>query len=206
MRLYFNAYALHKNVRTCNYLQLTFKYILHGLMIPPPSCYNQEIVSDSFHVVSAGSPWLSLVILGYPWLSLCYLWLSMIPIYVKSFAHLQLFFSSFAEIFLQFPCSFRWFPLVIAGYPWLPLVIPMLSLVIYDSNICEIVCAFAIIFLVICRNLLAVAARFCNHKVTCDNQGEPAELDPAIVQIPTTSIEEGKRITHTFYALAEIVF
>ena len=152
MRLYFNAYALHKNVRTCNYLQLTFKYILHRLMIPPPSCYNQEIVSDSFHVVSAGSPWLSLVILGYPWLSLCYLWLSMIPIYVKSFAHLQLF------------------------------------------------------FLVICRNLLAVAARFCNHKVTYDNQGEPAELDPAIVQISTTSIEEGKRITRTFYALAEIIF
>ena len=33
------------------------------------------------------------------------------------------------------------------GYPWL-------LLVIYDSNICEIVCAFAIIFPVICRNLL----------------------------------------------------
>ena len=44
------------------------------------------------------------------------------------------------------PCGFRWFPLVICGY--------RLYLVIYDSNIYEIVCAFAIIFPVICRNLL----------------------------------------------------
>ena len=43
---------LIENVRRCNYLQRTCKYILHGL-------------SDGFPVVSAGFPWLSLVIAGY---------------------------------------------------------------------------------------------------------------------------------------------
>ena len=73
---------LNKNVRTCNYLHHTFKYITQGL-------------SDDFHVVACGYPWLSLVILGYPWLSLVilgYPWLSlrlsMNQIYVKLFAHL----------------------------------------------------------------------------------------------------------------------
>ena len=74
----------------------------------------------------------------------------------------------------RFPCSypvvsdgFRRFPVVILGYPWLSLVIhgylwlylvilgySWLYLFIYNSNICEIVCAFAIIISVICRNLL----------------------------------------------------
>ena len=36
------------------------------------------------------------------------------------------------------PRGFRWFPLVILGFPCLSLVI-----LIYHSNICEIVCAFA---------------------------------------------------------------
>ena len=51
------------------------------------------------------------------------------------------------------PRGFRWFLLVPLSYPWFPLVILGYTryLVIYDSNICEIVCAFAIIFPVICR-------------------------------------------------------
>ena len=76
---------LIENVRTCNYLQCTCKYILHRL-------------SEVF----AGYPWLFLDILGYPWISLVnlgYYWLSKIQIYVKLFAHLQLSFPSFAEIF-----------------------------------------------------------------------------------------------------------
>ena len=75
-------YFIIENVRTCNYLQRTCKYILRGL-------------SDGFLVVSAEFPWLSLVILGYRWLYT-------IQIYVKSFAHLQLSFPSFAEIFPVF--------------------------------------------------------------------------------------------------------
>ena len=49
--------ALHKNVRICNYLQRTSKYILQGL-------------SNSFHVVPRGFRWFSLVPHGYLWLSL----------------------------------------------------------------------------------------------------------------------------------------
>ena len=50
-----------------------------------------------------------------------------------------------------------WLSLAILGYPWLSLVIPgytWLYLFIYNSYISEIVCAFAIILSVICRNLL----------------------------------------------------
>ena len=46
-----------ENMRTCNYLQCTCKYILQGL-------------SNGFSVVSAEFPCLSLIILSYPWLSL----------------------------------------------------------------------------------------------------------------------------------------
>ena len=91
---------LNKNVRTCNYLQCTCKYIPQGL-------------SDGFHVVPrgfrwfplvpAGSPWLYLVIPGYPWLYLVilgYTWLSTIQIYVKSLRICNLLsIPSFAEIF-----------------------------------------------------------------------------------------------------------
>ena len=44
---------LNKNMRTCNHLQRTCKYIPQGL-------------SYGFRVVLAGSPWVSLVSLGYP--------------------------------------------------------------------------------------------------------------------------------------------
>ena len=68
-------------------------------------------------------------------------------------------------------------PLVIAGSPWL-------SLVNFDSIICHFVCAFAIIFPVICRNLLQQRGKNCkcaneitnigieDTKETKDNQGK----------------------------------
>ena len=83
--------------------------------------------------------------------------------HVVSPAHLQIYSS---RTFQRFPCSSPWFPMVPTGSPWLSLVIVgytqlsvvilgyTLYLVIYDSNICEIVCAFAIIFPIIFRNLL----------------------------------------------------
>ena len=56
--------------------------------------------------------------------------------------------SALANIFFtDFLTVFPWFPLDSLGYPWL-------LLVIYDSNIYEIVCAFVTIFPVICRNFL----------------------------------------------------
>ena len=90
---------LNKNVRTCNYLQCTCKYIPQGLY---GGFHVVSAVSDGscwFPLVILGYHWLPLVIAGYPWLYLVITWLSTIEIYVKSFTHLQLSFQSFAEIF-----------------------------------------------------------------------------------------------------------
>ena len=71
---------LSKNVRTCNYLQRTCKYIPQGLSnnFPcsspwfPMVCWLPLVILDYpwLSLVILGYPWLSLVILGYPWLSL----------------------------------------------------------------------------------------------------------------------------------------
>ena len=53
-------------------------------------------------------------------------------------AHFQIYFQGISDGFQVVSYGSRWFPLVIPGYPWL-------SLVRYNSNICEIVCTFAII-------------------------------------------------------------
>ena len=90
--------------------------------------------------------WLSLVILVYTW---------------------------FPLVSLGYPC----FSLFILGCPWLSLVslgYPWLYLVIYNLNICEIVCAFAIIIPLICRNLLqSQPDKMTMRKpgITSDNQG-----------------------------------
>jgi len=69
--------------------------------------------------------------------------------------------------------------MVPAGYPWLYLVfLAWLYLVIYDSNICEIVCAFAVIFSVICRNLLQLRPdkmTMIKPAMTKGNQQKPLE-------------------------------
>ena len=126
-------YLLNKKVRTCNYLQRICKYIHQGL-------------SDGFHVVSRGFGWFPLVILGYIWLSLVisgYPWLYLV---IFGYIWLSLVISGYPWLYLVI-LGYIWLSLVISGYPWL-------YLVIYDSNIGEIVCAFAIIFPVIFRNFL----------------------------------------------------
>ena len=69
----------------------------------------------------------------------------MLPHGIKTCAH-AIISSTFPNIFFKdflihiVPHGFQWFLLVPLGYPCLPLVI-------YNSNICEIICLFAIIFL-----------------------------------------------------------
>ena len=67
---------------------------------------------------------------------------------------LQIYSENFSD---GFHVVSPWFPMVSDGSPWLSFGIfgyTWFYLVIYNSNICEIVCAFAIILSVICRNLL----------------------------------------------------
>ena len=77
---------LNKNVRMCNYLKRTCKYIPQGL-------------SAGFLIVPRGFRWFPLVIPGYPRFYLVILVYTWLRICVKSFTHLQLSFPSFAEIF-----------------------------------------------------------------------------------------------------------
>ena len=79
---------------------------------------------------------------------------------------IHIFFKDFPTFSMQFPMvsdGSCWYPLVNFGYPWL-------------SNICEIVCAFAIIFPVICRNLLQSLPDkiiWRQPGITMDNQRQP---------------------------------
>ena len=68
---------LNKNVRKCNYLQRTCKYIPQGLS---DSFFVVPHGSPWFPMVPDGSPWLSLVIHGYPLVIPGYTWLSTIQI------------------------------------------------------------------------------------------------------------------------------
>ena len=96
------------NVRTCNYLQRTFKYIPQGL-------------SDGFHVVLRGFWWFPLIPLGYPLLYvviLGYTWLSLV-IRGYPWLYLVIYNSKICEIICVFAIIFPGIYVVILGYTWL---------------------------------------------------------------------------------------